>query len=130
MNDRKGPEVVGDQLSLSPHDQQVYAAGYIEAARDRAGDADTIAQQAAEIRRLQAELRTAKNDLDRVRRTAAALEKEAAGFFTELQHAGHFDDELAERKAVYRAREAEQQAAMIARACDGRPEYCGGPVEW
>ena len=115
------------QEELSPREQQVFAAGYTEAMQDHAGDTATIAAQAAEIRRLERALATAQNDLERIKRTAAALEEEAAGYFEQLRQAGAFDDELAQRKAVYRARRAEVETEQKKAADTG---YQGGPVEW
>lgn len=115
------------QSALTPHEQCIFAAGYLEAIDDHAGDAEQIARQDAEIRRLARALATAQHDLERVKRTAAALDDEASAYFAQMQRAGLFDAELEERKRQYRARHT---MTVAMRAPMAEPDYRGGPVAW
>ena len=120
------------QSRLSPREQQVFAAGYTEAVEDRAGElhVEAAAAKDSEIRRLQCALATAQADLEKARRTAAALDQEAARYFEQLRETGAFDAELDERKSAYRARQAEAQRRSAERARAGRPAYHGGAIAW
>jgi len=117
---------------LSPREQRVFAAGYTEAVEDRAGKQinEQIAAKDSEIRRLQCALATAQADLERARRTAAALDAEASAYFEQLREAGAFDAELAARKSAYRARREQAQPDALSRNRSGRPSYQGGAVDW
>jgi hypothetical protein len=115
---------------MGPQEEKAFAAGYTEAVKDHAADIERLAAQDADIRALQLSLATARQDLDRLRRTAAALEEEAADYFEQLRKAGAFDAELVERKIAYRARQKKKLQCMNERLHAERPDYPGGPVQW
>jgi hypothetical protein len=114
----------------SPEEEQAFAAGYTQALHDHAADFEQLTAQDAEIRSLHRDLATAQQDLDRLDRTVAALEEEAAGYFQQPREAGAFDRQLAERSAAYHARQEQQLHRATERLQDQRPDHPGGPIQW